>query len=41
MPKKAGCVGIKKALNLKSKNKKLYRETAKKQTKKQTELDQF
>ena len=41
MPEKAGCVGIKKALNLKSRNKKLNRETAKKRTNKQTELDQF
>ena len=41
MPEKAGCVNIKKALNLKSRNKKLNRETAKKRTNKQTELDQF
>ena len=41
MPEKAGCVGIKKVLNLKSRNKKLNRETAKKWTNKQTELDQF
>ena len=39
MPEKAGCIGIKKAL--KSRNKKLNRETAKKLTNKQTELDQF
>ena len=32
MPEKAGCVGIKKAFDLKSRNKKLNRETAKKRT---------
>ena len=41
MPEKAGCGGIKKVLNLKSRNKKVNRETAKKQTNKHTEFDQF
>ena len=41
MPEKAGRVGIKKALNLKSRNKKLNRETTKKWTNKQTEIDQL
>ena len=40
MPEKAGCGSIKKALNLKSRNKKMNRETAKKRTNKQTELNQ-
>ena len=38
MPEKAGCVGIEKALNLKSRNKQLNRETAKKQTNKQNRI---
>ena len=37
MPEKAGCVGIKKVWNLKSRNKKLNRETVKKQTNKQSQ----
>ena len=41
MPEKAGCVGIKNALNLKSRNQKLDRDTTKKWTNKQTELEQY
>ena len=41
MPEKASCISIKKALNLKSRNKKFHRETAKKRKNKQTELDEF
>ena len=39
MPEKAGCVGIKKALNLEPRNKKLNRETAKKRTNKQNQTN--